>query len=134
MADLRKRPISPHLTDGMSLHWRWGPAMFVSILHRVTGDGMALVGLPVLLWWLYAIAAGPAAYDTFSGYAGAWYGKGVLIGLTWSFLSHMASGIRHFLLDTGAGYELKTNNTWAALTPMIALAATLGVWTYLLLR
>ncbi|MFM5917496.1 MAG: succinate dehydrogenase, cytochrome b556 subunit [Novosphingobium sp.] len=134
MADQRKRPISPHLTDGMSLHWRWGPGMFVSILHRVTGDGMALVGLPVLLWWLYSVAAGDAAYAAFSNFAGAWYGKVVLIGLTWSFLSHMASGIRHFLLDTGAGYELKTNNTWSALTPMIALAATVAVWTYLLLR
>ena len=33
--------------------------MLVSILHRVTGDGMALVGVPLLVWWLYAIAAGP---------------------------------------------------------------------------
>jgi hypothetical protein len=31
----------------------------------------------------------------------------VLIGLTWSFLQHLCSGMRHFLLDTGAGYELK---------------------------
>ena len=108
--------------------------MFVSILHRVTGDGMALVGLPVLLWWLYALGAGPVAYETFAGHAGAWYGKVVLIGLTWSFLSHAASGVRHLLLDTGAGYELKTNNTWAVLTPLIALAATLAVWTFLLLR
>ena len=32
--------------------------MAVSILHRVTGDGMALVGLAVLLWWLGALAGG----------------------------------------------------------------------------
>ena len=129
MAQPGNRPLSPHLSI-----WRWGSAMFVSILHRVTGDGMALVGLPVLLWWLYALAAGPVAYETFAGHAGAWYGKVVLIGLTWSFLSHAASGVRHFLLDTGAGYELKTNNTWAILTPLIALTATLAVWTVLLLR
>ncbi|HEX9806196.1 MAG TPA: hypothetical protein VGA34_04790, partial [Alteraurantiacibacter sp.] len=28
------RPLSPHLTV-----WKWGPAMLVSILHRITGDG-----------------------------------------------------------------------------------------------
>ena len=123
------RPLSPHLSI-----WRWGPAMLVSILHRVTGDGMALVGLPVLLWWLYAVAAGPAAYEAFAGHAGAWYGKVVLIGLTWSFLNHMASGLRHFVMDAGAGYELKQNAFWSVLTPLIALAATAAVWVFILLR
>ena len=123
------RPLSPHLSI-----WRWGPAMFVSILHRVTGDGLALVGLPVLLWWLYSVAAGPAAYAAFAGHAGAWYGKVVLIGLTWSFLNHMASGLRHFVLDTGAGYELKNNALWSILTPVLALSATIAVWVFILLR
>ena len=108
--------------------------MLVSILHRVTGDGLALVGLPVLLWWLYAVAAGPAAYETFAGHAGAWYGQIVLIGLTWSFLNHMASGLRHFVLDIGAGYELKNNAMWSVLTPLLALTATVLVWVMILLR
>ena len=108
--------------------------MLVSILHRVTGDGMALVGLPVLLWWLYSLAAGPAAYATFAGLAGAWYGQIVLIGLTYAFLSHMASGLRHFVLDVGAGYELKNNALWSVLTPLAALTATVLVWVMILLR
>ena len=33
------RPLSPHLQV-----WKWGPHMLVSILHRVTGSGMATVG------------------------------------------------------------------------------------------
>ena len=129
MANARNRPLSPHITI-----WRWGPAMLVSILHRVTGDGLALVGLPVLLWWLYAVAAGPAAYETFAGHAGAWYGQIVLVGLTWSFLNHMASGLRHFVLDAGAGYELKKNAFWSVLTPLLALTATVLVWVMILLR
>ena len=108
--------------------------MLVSILHRVTGDGMAMVGLPVLLWWLYSVAAGPAAYAAFAGHAGAWYGKLVLIGLTWAFFNHMASGLRHFVLDTGAGYELKNNAMWSVLTPLLALSATVLVWAIILLR
>ena len=33
------RPLSPHLTI-----WRWGPHMAVSILNRVTGVGLSVVG------------------------------------------------------------------------------------------
>ena len=35
--------------------------MLVSILHRVSGDGMAIAGLSMLLWWLGALASGPEA-------------------------------------------------------------------------
>jgi len=88
----------------------------------------------VLLWWLYAIAAGPAAYETFAGYAGAWYGKVVLIGLTWSFLNHMASGLRHFVMDMGAGFELEANARWSVLTPIIAILLTAAFWAVVFLR
>ena len=118
-----KRPLSPHLSI-----WRWGPAMAVSILHRVTGDGMALVGLGVLVWWLAALAGGAESFATFAGHAGAWYGKLVLVGLSWAFFTHMASGIRHFVLDLGAGYELNSNALWSVLTPLLALVATALFW------
>jgi succinate dehydrogenase / fumarate reductase cytochrome b subunit len=102
--------------------------MLVSILHRVTGDGMALVGLPVLLWWLGALAAGPEAYATFQGHANAWYGMVVLVGLSWSFFNHLCSGLRHFVLDMGVGYELDTNKRWSILTILIAVVLTVGFW------
>lgn len=117
------RPLSPHLTI-----WKWGPHMLVSILHRVTGDGMALVGLPVLLWWLGALAAGPEAYATFLGHASSWYGMVVLVGLSWSFFNHLCSGVRHFVLDMGVGYELDTNKRWSMLTILIAVILTVGFW------
>ena len=69
MARASNRPLSPHLSI-----WRWGPAMFISILHRVTGSGLATVGLGVLLWWLGALASGPEAYATFEAQATSWYG------------------------------------------------------------
>ena len=117
------RPLSPHLSI-----WRWGPAMAVSILHRVTGDGMALVGLGVLVWWLAALAGGEASFAVFAGHAGAWYGKVALVGLSWAFFTHMASGLRHFVLDLGAGYELNSNALWSILTPVLALVATALFW------
>ena len=108
--------------------------MLVSILHRVSGDGMALVGLPILVWWLYAIAGGPQSYAPFAAFTGMWLGKLVLFGLTWSFFNHMASGLRHFVLDIGAGYELKNNAFWSVLTPLVAATATVLAWALILLR
>ena len=106
--------------------------MAVSILHRVSGNGLAVAGLGVLLWWLGALASGPAAYAAFSAHASSWYGMVVLVGISWSFFNHMASGIRHFVLDTGAGYELKRNKMGAQLTFVFSIVVTLGLWAYLI--
>lgn len=125
----RNRPLSPHLQI-----WRWGPHMFVSILHRVTGNAMALAGLGVLLWWLGALASGPAAYATFSWAATTPIGYFVLVGISWAFFSHMMSGLRHFVLDIGAGYELNINRTWSILAPILGVLLTAAFWALLLLR
>ena len=123
----KSRPLSPHLTI-----WRWGPHMAISILHRVTGDGMAIVGAVGLLWWLVAAATGPEAYATFVHHATSWYGTVVMIGLTWSFFQHMGSGLRHFVLDIGAGYELKSNKAWSIMLPVMAIVATAALWLSIL--
>jgi succinate dehydrogenase / fumarate reductase cytochrome b subunit len=147
MAKASNRPISPHLQI-----WRWGPGMLLSILHRVTGSGLGTLGLGILLWWLCALASGADAYASFQSWVWAdlsalsWSGidilwslikvllKVVLIGLSWAVFQHLLSGLRHFVLDVGAGYELETNNRWAAILPVLALVLTGGFWALLLLR
>jgi succinate dehydrogenase / fumarate reductase cytochrome b subunit len=123
-----ERPLSPHLSI-----WKWGPAMLVSILHRVSGDGLALVGLPVLLWWLGALASGPAAYETFTGYATTLPGMVVLVGLSWALFNHFCSGVRHFVLDIGAGYEVDANNRWSVVTTAGGILLTAAFWAAILL-
>src|SRR5688500_1845344 len=122
------RPLSPHLTI-----WKWGPGMLVSILHRVSGDGLAFVGLPVLLWWLGALASGPEAYVNFTRFATAWYGYVVLVGLSWAFYNHFCSRIRHFVLDARAGYELDTNKILSILTTLGGIVLTGAFWAALVL-
>ena len=56
----------------------------------------------------------------------------MLIGLTWAFFQHLFSGLRHFVLDAGAGYELKTNKLWSILVFVGALFATAATWLYIL--
>lgn len=135
------RPLSPHLTI-----WKWGPHMLVSILHRATGTALAIGGGVIFIWWLVAAASGAASYATFYDYvAVAPDGNGaarvttilariVGIGLTWSFFQHMASGVRHFVLDTGAGYELKINKTGSMATIAFSLVMTALVWAWLLTK
>ena len=125
MARSTKRPLSPHLSI-----WKWGPHMAISILHRATGDGLAIVGALGLVWWLVAAATGPDYYAYFIWAATTPVGYLVMIGLTWAFFQHLFSGLRHFVLDMGAGYELKTNKSWSLLIPILAITTTLAVWLY----
>jgi succinate dehydrogenase / fumarate reductase cytochrome b subunit len=127
MSRNQDRPLSPHLTI-----WRWGPGMLVSILHRITGSGLTVLGLAVLTWWLWALAAGPEAYESFSGHASRWYGLVVLVGLTWAFWQHLLSGIRHLVMDMGAGFELRINKLFAVLTIAGALFLTALTWALVL--
>lgn len=114
--------------------------MAVSIAHRVTGTGMALVGAPLFTWWLASVAAGEESYatfrDIFTTDTGALniIGWVVGVGLTYAFFEHMASGIRHLVLDTGAGYELRRNKLGALSCFVIAPILTLAFWLWMGLR
>ncbi|WP_062118427.1 MULTISPECIES: succinate dehydrogenase, cytochrome b556 subunit [Sphingobium] len=123
MARTTSRPLSPHLTI-----WKWGPHMAISILHRVTGNGLATAGILGVVWWLMAIAMGPEAYATFVKCATSPIGYLVMIGISWFFFQHMMSGLRHFVLDLGAGYELNTNKTWSLVIPVLSTLATVALW------
>lgn len=127
MAATNPRPLSPHLTV-----WRWGPGMAVSILHRVTGVALSIGGLALLTWWLFAIAKGPEAYAQFVSAAKHPLGLVVLVGLTWSFFQHLLSGVRHLVMDTGAGFELATNKRFAVMTIVGSILLTALLWAYLM--
>ncbi len=127
-AGSKNRPLSPHLQI-----WRWGPHMFVSIMHRVSGNGM-LAGLALLLWWLGALASGQKAYEQLVVCMTSIPGYVILVGISWCFFNHMMSGLRHFVLDIGAGFELKSNRTWSILTTVLGVVLTIAFWAILLLR
>jgi succinate dehydrogenase / fumarate reductase cytochrome b subunit len=117
------RPLSPHLSI-----WKWRVHTITSITHRITGNAMAFGAVVLFLWWLIAAATGPAAYATFYHVATGWFGVVVSIGLTWVLFQHMASGIRHLVMDTGAGYDLATSKMTATATYIASLVMTLVVW------
>lgn len=132
MGQKSTRPLSPHLQI-----YRWSPQMAISIFHRATGFVLATAGMLTLLWWLSAIGGGAESYAVFKNYvvsAGEnptsfqiisnWFFRLVALAVTFSFFQHLFSGLRHFVLDMGAGYELKANRTWALAAFAAAIFAT----------
>jgi len=122
------RPMSPHLTI-----WKWGPHMLVSILHRVTGAGVAVVGGGLLAWWLMAAAQGPDTYATFAEWATWPWALIVWVPLSWALFQHTLSGLRHLVMDVGAGYELPVNKFWANMTLVGSVLLTAALWAWILL-
>ncbi|MFV0333992.1 MAG: succinate dehydrogenase, cytochrome b556 subunit [Tropicimonas sp.] len=105
MADVNRgnRPLSPHLSV-----YRLHILMVSSILIRITGNGMT-VGIPLVLWWLLAAAAGPEAYAAnMEWLTGWWLAYIVWFGLIWALWYHMLGGIRHIIWDEAVGLELET--------------------------
>ncbi|MCH1542883.1 MAG: succinate dehydrogenase, cytochrome b556 subunit [Alphaproteobacteria bacterium] len=116
------RPLSPHIQI-----YRWTLTMMLSILHRATGVAL-YAGTALMAWWLLAAATGPDAYALVQDVSSAWYGRLVLFGYTWALFHHMFGGIRHFIWDTGRGFDLKHVEILARVTAFVPPVLTLGVW------
>jgi succinate dehydrogenase / fumarate reductase cytochrome b subunit len=118
-----ERPLSPHLQIYSPLI-----NMMMSIVHRITGAAL-YVGSLLLAVWLLAAASGPDYYDCVAGLLGSWPGKIVLLGYTWALMHHLLGGLRHFIWDTGRGYDLKTVDllSWGTLAGSLVLTALIWI-------
>jgi succinate dehydrogenase / fumarate reductase, cytochrome b subunit len=102
MADVNRgnRPLSPHLTV-----YRRELGMMMSIMHRITGCGLAVGGV-LLVWWFLAAARGPESFAFVDGLLTSWIGGLVLLLSMAALWYHFFNGIRHLVWDTGAGFAL----------------------------
>jgi len=94
------RPLSPHLQV-----YRPQITSVLSILHRVTGIGLAAGALALVLW-LGAVAGGEGYYELAKAIVTHWFGQLFLLGWTWALFYHFCNGIRHMLWDIGLGMEM----------------------------
>ena len=99
----------------------------VSILHRLSGAALFLVGLPLLLVGVERSLASPEAFDGFLSALSTPWAKIVLMGLFWSYLHHFCAGIRFLLLDIQRGIELKAARQSSGVVLVISLALALIV-------
>jgi succinate dehydrogenase / fumarate reductase cytochrome b subunit len=121
----RARPLSPHLQIYSPLI-----NMVMSIFHRMTGVALYFGSL-LLAWWLIAAATGQGYFSYVSNIMGTPLGLVVLVGFTWAFFHHLLGGLRHFLWDTGRGYDLKTIDLLSWGTIVLSLVLTALTWVEL---
>jgi len=96
---LTPRPLSPHL--GI---YRRTLTMMLSIVHRITGVGL-YIGVFLLAWFLLALSGDARTFATFSAFIHSIIGQLILFGFTWALFHHLLGGLRHFLWDTGIGFQ-----------------------------
>ncbi|HXC56634.1 MAG TPA: succinate dehydrogenase, cytochrome b556 subunit [Rhizomicrobium sp.] len=113
----RPRPLSPFVTI-----YHWPVTMATSIVHRITGCGLA-AGTVLLGWWLIATASGPEAFNRFTDLAATPLGQVILFGVTWSLAFHLLNGIRHLAWDLGYGFSKAA----AQMNSIIVIAASILV-------
>ena len=120
------RPLSPHLQI-----YRPMLTMMMSIAHRISGAANA-IGFLLLAWWLVAIASGPEAYATVSGFFTSLPGQVLLFLFSWALIHHMLGGIRHLIWDTGRALDKTSIEVfaWATIVGSTLLTALLWVAGY----
>ncbi len=116
------RPLSPHLQI-----YKPALTMVMSAFHRITGAALYF-GTILLAWWLMAAAAGPDYFEFTQELFGSFIGRLVLLGYTWALMHHLLGGIRHFIWDTGIGFEPATRIWLARATIAGSVSLTLVIW------
>lgn len=93
----------------------------VSILHRITGALLFVVGIPLLLWLVQRSLASPEAFEAAMRPLASPLGKLVLLGLVWGYVYHLLAGLRHLALDLHAGVRLAPARSSSALLLIVSL-------------
>jgi succinate dehydrogenase / fumarate reductase cytochrome b subunit len=97
-----KEPLSPHIQI-----YRWHISSLVSISHRITGI-INIIAITLICLWASLLLLGESNYIMINSFLSSLIGKFIILGFTWSFSFQVLSEIRHFIMDLGYGFELKT--------------------------
>ena len=98
----------------------------VSILHRISG-GLMFVLLPFVLYLLDQSLLSEDTFAYMKGVASNWFVKLIILALSWAFLHHFVSGIRHLFLDMHMGMEKDTARKISIAVFAVSLPLTLLV-------
>src|SRR5690242_15554050 len=78
----------------------------VSILHRISGALLFLLGIPLLLWGAHVSLASPDGFAQLKTVVAHPFSKLVLLALAWAYIYHLLAGLRHLALDLHVGVDL----------------------------
>jgi len=101
----------------------------LSILHRLTGIGLA-VGSILLAWWLISVAVGGELFETTHRFLVSPIGIVLLFLWSVAFFYHLCNGIRHLAWDAGYGFEIRTAARSGYAVIVMTALLTLLAWIY----
>ncbi len=78
----------------------------LSITNRLTGVFLTVVSMPLLLWWVLALMAGPQAFSVITAFLAGFIGRALVLFSLLSLCFHLMNGIRHLVWDTGSLLEI----------------------------
>jgi succinate dehydrogenase / fumarate reductase, cytochrome b subunit len=119
---LKARPLSPHLQI-----YRPMLSTAMSIFHRITGVALA-IGMIGVAWWFTAASVSDNYFAFVQAFFYHWFGRLILFGFTWALVHHMLGGLRHFVWDTGRGFELKTVEWMVRANVIGSVVITVLIW------
>ena len=96
-------PLSPHIQI-----YSWNISSLISISHRITGV-LNILALTLICFWIASMLLGSTSYEFIYNIFNSFFGKFLVIGITWSFSFQILSEIRHLFWNIGYGFELKTS-------------------------
>ena len=98
-----KKPLSPHIQI-----YSWNISSLISISHRITGV-INILALTLVCLWIALLLLGESNYEYIKLFLQSFFGKFLIICLTWSFIFQILSEIRHLFWDFGYGFEIITS-------------------------
>ena len=96
-------PLSPHIQI-----YSWNISSLISISHRITSV-LNILALTLICFWIASMLLGSTSYKFIYNIFNSFFGKFLVIGITWSFSFQILSEIRHLFWDIGYGFELTTS-------------------------
>ena len=97
------KPISPHIQI-----YSWNISSLISISHRITGV-INILALTLICLWIALLLLGESNYEYIKLFLQSFFGKFLILCLTWSFIFQILSEIRHLFWDFGYGFEIITS-------------------------
>ncbi len=123
----RPRPEFRNIGIGDITRYRMPLAAIVSILHRISGALMFLVGIPVLLYLFQNSLRSEISFEHYLSTVSSVPVKLVLLVLFWALIHHLVAGIRFLLLDLHVGVQKAQSAVGAKAVLITSVVLTLLV-------
>ena len=114
------RPEFRNIHISQIANYRLPLACLLSILHRVSGALMFLL-LPFVLYLLEKSLTSEGSFEYFMGVTSGWLIKLIILGLSWAYLHHFCSGIRHLIMDNHIGVDKDSSRKSAIVVFAVSL-------------